>query len=353
MKILYAVQATGNGHISRATQLMPYLDQFGQVDVFLSGDNCNLQSSLPIQYRSKGLSLFYGNKGGLDYMKMWRELSLKRIWKEAKELPVEKYDLVINDFESITALACKIKGKKSIQFGHQASFQSNLTPRPKHKEVLGELILKNYAPASAYFGLHFDAYDDNIFNPIIKSEIVNCNPTDKGHISVYLSHYSIETIQEYFYQLKDTRFEVFSRQVKESYTEKNITFFPLSNDGFTQSVIHSHGVITGAGFETPAEALYLGKKLMCIPIKGQYEQNCNAAALELMGVQVVPAIGSGFAQLIEQWLTNAATAPLHLQYNTFQIVQKVIEQGREMVNNNQSVTDNHSIWMPGGMDYNL
>ena len=28
MKIFYAVQATGNGHISRAQQLYPYLKQF-------------------------------------------------------------------------------------------------------------------------------------------------------------------------------------------------------------------------------------------------------------------------------------------------------------------------------------
>jgi len=34
-KIFYAVQATGNGHVSRAQQLYPYLKQFGEVD-FLS-----------------------------------------------------------------------------------------------------------------------------------------------------------------------------------------------------------------------------------------------------------------------------------------------------------------------------
>ena len=34
MKIFYAVQATGNGHISRAVELLPYLQQYGQVDVF-------------------------------------------------------------------------------------------------------------------------------------------------------------------------------------------------------------------------------------------------------------------------------------------------------------------------------
>ena len=89
MKIFYAVQATGNGHIARAKELVPFLQRYGQVDVFLSGSNSHLQPNLPVKYRSNGLSLFYGNTGGLDYWRMWKELNLKRIWKEAKELPVE------------------------------------------------------------------------------------------------------------------------------------------------------------------------------------------------------------------------------------------------------------------------
>ena len=57
MKILYAVQATGNGHISRAMELLPYLNEYGNTDIFLSGDNSNLAFDVPVKYRSKGLSL--------------------------------------------------------------------------------------------------------------------------------------------------------------------------------------------------------------------------------------------------------------------------------------------------------
>jgi hypothetical protein len=79
MKIFYAVQATGNGHIARAKELVPYLQRYGQVDVFLSGNNSNLKVDLPVKYQSNGVSLFYGNKGGLDYWKMAQELSLFNI----------------------------------------------------------------------------------------------------------------------------------------------------------------------------------------------------------------------------------------------------------------------------------
>src|ERR1700759_3782544 len=105
MKIFYAVQATGNGHISRAMELLPHLRQYGQVDVFLSGANSQLKAALPVKYRSKGLTLFYNNDGGLNYAKIIGCLHPLRVWKEVRDLPVEKYDIVINDFECITSLA--------------------------------------------------------------------------------------------------------------------------------------------------------------------------------------------------------------------------------------------------------
>ena len=165
MKIFYAVQATGNGHISRAIQLLPHLRKYGQVDVFLSGANSQLQADMPVRYRSNGLSLFYNQGGGLDYWKIFRTLNPVRLWDEVKELPVEKYDVVINDFECITSLACAHKKIPSVNFGHQASFQSTLVPRPQKKEIMGEFILRHFAKATQYIGLHFKEYDEFIFEP--------------------------------------------------------------------------------------------------------------------------------------------------------------------------------------------
>lgn len=330
MRILYAIQATGNGHISRAMELMPYLQQYGQVDVFLSGNNSNLFPNLPVVYRSKGLSLFYGNTGGLDYLHMWRELDLKRIWKESRDLPVEKYDIVLNDFESITSLACWRKGIPSLGFGHQASFHSRKTPRPAKKNFAGEAILDVYARATDYIGLHFRPYDTFITPPVIKQKIVAANPCNKGHITVYLSHYSDEVIRKALMPVTEIRFEVFSKKIQQRITDGHITWLPVNNDAFTESLIHSHGVITGAGFETPAEALYLGKQLLCLPIKGQYEQLCNAEALKEFGVTVLDTIDHTFCTHVRQWLQHSAVQPLMLSLNTAQIVHMAIEKARTL-----------------------
>ena len=281
--MLYSIQATGNGHISRAMELLPFLEKYGQVDLFLSGENSSLALDAPIKYRSKGLSLFYTCNGTLDYWKLARSISVLRLNKEVKNLPVEKYDLVLNDFECITSLACAQKKVPSVHFGHQASFVSNKTPRPAQKSTVGEWILKNYAKASKNVGLHFQPYDDFILGPVIKQEIIDARPENGNYIMVYLPSYCDHVLYSFLEPLNDFRFEVFSREVRTRQKKQHVTFIPVDKKAFNQSLIYCSGIITGAGFETPAEALYLKKKLITIPIKGQYEQCCNAAALKQMG----------------------------------------------------------------------
>jgi uncharacterized protein (TIGR00661 family) len=326
MKIFYAVQATGNGHISRAMEILPYLERYGQVDIFLSGANSSLELDASVKYRSKGLCLFYNRGGGLNYWQILKKFAPLRILREVRDLPVEKYDLVLNDFESITALACATKGIASVNFGHQASFVSPKSPRPDSREWMGEWILRNYARATQYIGLHFKQYDDFIFPPIIKKEILQAEPEDKGHISVYLSSYSDATLNQYFGQLEDFRFQIFSKEVKQPVQKGNMLFIPVSNTAFNKSLIHCKGIITGAGFETPAEALYLGKKLMVIPIRGQYEQSCNAAALKKMGVPVVESLGPDFGSLFYSWIGQKKRSVLTLDHCTESIVSYLIHQ---------------------------
>ena len=84
----------------------------------------------------------------------------------------------------------------------------------------------------------------------------------------------------------------------------NKTFIPVSKKDFNKSLITCHGIITGGGFETPAEALYLKKKLMAIPIHGQYEQQCNAAALKKIGVPVLQRLDDPFTDDFNDWMNN-------------------------------------------------
>ena len=65
--------------------------------------------------------------------------------------------------------------------------------------------------------------------------------------------------------------------------------------------------MTGGGFETPAEALYLCKKLLTIPIDGQYEQQCNAAALKNSGVTRISRLNDKTKDVFYEWITQSNT----------------------------------------------
>jgi uncharacterized protein (TIGR00661 family) len=326
MKIFYAVQATGNGHISRATELVPLLQKYGEVDVFLSGSNFSLKTNLPIAYRSKGFSLVYNEKeGSIDILSSFKHASLRKIWNEAKYLPVDKYDLIINDFECITSLACRLKKVKSIHLGHQASFVSNKVPRPIKKDFIGEWVLRNYAKGTEQYGFHFREYDSDIYNPIIRKSILDAEPKDKGHISIYLGQYETSKISDKIKSLKAFKFEIFCRHAKEILVDKNFKIVPVNQELFTQSLINCNGIITGAGFETPSEALYLNKKLMVIPLKGQYEQLCNAEALKEFNVSVIDDLSDEFNSSFESWITNNDQKQLALRKTAHEIIGEIIE----------------------------
>ena len=314
MKIFYAVQATGNGHISRAHELYPYFAELGEVDILLSGSNATLQPLFPVKYRSKGLSLFYSPCGGLHYGRTIRKFNVFSVTHFAASLPLESYDLIINDFDFVTAYACWKRKLPSVQFGHQASFQSANTPRPANRSTLGEFILKNYGKASSYVGLHFRPYDEYIFPPVIKQSIRDAKPEDHGHITVYLPAHQRHCIEPILKALNPLPVHWFLPEVYHPYEEDNITFFPISQKYFNQSLIYCHGLMTAGGFETPSEALHLNKKLLSIPIMDQYEQQCNAAALKLLGIKVLKDLNEETKSEFYEWVT-APRVPVDMPAN--------------------------------------
>ena len=103
MKILYSIQGTGNGHIARAEDIIPVLKEYGELDVFVSGAQADIKLEYPVKYRSKGLSFYFGQKGGVDLLRTFTRNSSINVYREIRQFPVEKYDVVINDFEPITA----------------------------------------------------------------------------------------------------------------------------------------------------------------------------------------------------------------------------------------------------------
>ncbi|HRX01304.1 MAG TPA: glycosyltransferase family protein, partial [Cyclobacteriaceae bacterium] len=140
MKILYAIQGTGNGHLSRAVDVIPELKKFGEIDLFVSGAQAEIELPYPVKFKSKGLSFYFGKKGGINFYKTFKKNSSKDVIHEINEFPVEDYDLIVNDFEPISAWAARKKKIKCVALSHQSALLSKKSPRPKSVDPFGEWI---------------------------------------------------------------------------------------------------------------------------------------------------------------------------------------------------------------------
>ncbi|MCB0628817.1 MAG: glycosyltransferase family protein [Saprospiraceae bacterium] len=326
MKILYAIQGTGNGHLSRARDIVPILARYGELDLVVSGTQAEVDFPFPIKYRYHGLSLIFGTKGGVDIKATYRQSNLRRLSQEINHLPVEQYHLVITDFEPVSAWACYNRRKACIGLSHQVSLNFKESPRPKRFDPVGQLTLRHYAPVTDRYGFHFRSYHENIFTPVIRQQIRELDVANDGHYTVYLPAYDDQRIIKVLSKIAGVRWQVFSKHSREVFQRDNVSVQPINNEAFLQSLAGAEGVLCGGGFETPAEVLFLKKKLMVIPMKGQYEQQCNAAALKAMGVPVIKNLKTKRIPKIEKWLADQNRVAVDYPDETERILQMIIEK---------------------------
>lgn len=211
MKVLYAVQGTGNGHLSRAMDMIPCLKNRAEVDVLISGIQADLVLPFEVKYRMHGLSFIFGKSGGVNIWETFVRSRVLKLIREINELPVSDYDLV------------------------------------------------------------------------------------------------------------------FSKHNKGAYQRENMSIEPIDGDRFVESMASAKGVLCGAGFETPAEALFLGKKLMTLPMKNQYEQHLNAAALREMGVPILKNLKPEHDTQVASWLTNEQVVQVDYPDQTQEIVDMILD----------------------------
>ena len=113
-----------------------------------------------------------------------------------------------------------------------------------------------------------------------------------------------------FSKLKDYKFKIFDSSTKTNFQIDNCEIFKTGDDIFFNAILNCKGVICGAGFELPAEVLYLKKRLYVIPIGNQYEQKCNAESLIQMGVTSNDRLNKNH---LFQWLESDIDLTLNLK----------------------------------------
>jgi uncharacterized protein (TIGR00661 family) len=70
----------------------------------------------------------------------------------------------------------------------------------------------------------------------------------------------------------------------KSAEDGNCVFKKRSTEGFLADLASARGVVASAGFSLISECLYLKKKMLLLPLAGQYEQIINAHYIQKLGL---------------------------------------------------------------------
>lgn len=321
MKVLYGIQLTGNGHITRSTQLINSLIRNGfNVDVITSGNNSQINLPFKVIRHFEGLSMYYNDKGSIDWKKTFKRANIKQFFKDIK-YDVSGYDIIISDFEPISAWSAKKYRITSIGFGNQYSFLSGNLPRPSTKDKISETFLKKFAKCDYNIALSYTEIDNFIYKPIINEKLINSELSDDNFYLIYLPSLSIDYILDEIQEgFNNYNFKIYSPVVKRNKKLKNIEIKKLNKEEFQSDITKCSGIITGSGFSTTSEALILNKKLWSIPMRGQYEQLCNAISLKKMGIYT----DSFTKDSLEEWINNCKKINYKWQNPIEDIIRKII-----------------------------
>ncbi|OBT16784.1 glycosyltransferase [Vibrio sp. UCD-FRSSP16_10] len=310
MKILYGVQGTGNGHIARARAMAEAFKKRDnvEVDFVFSGREKQKYFSMDAfdGYRTFSGLTFNSNSGKVDYLKTATNNNVVELLQDIKTLDVKKYDLVLNDFEPISAWAAKKHKVPCIGISHQNAFRYQV-PK-KGYGLMDKTIIHHFAPSDFQVGLHWYHFDQPILPPIV--HVCDTQSTaEEAFVLVYLPFEDLKQVRELLQRLSGYSFRCYHPDIKQARDTDNVQLRPLSFSEFQRDLASCHGVIANGGFELPSEALSLGKKLLLKPLDGQFEQQSNVATLEYLG------LGSAMLELelgtIRKWLEEDTPDPIH------------------------------------------
>jgi uncharacterized protein (TIGR00661 family) len=310
MKILYGVQATGNGHISRAHCMAPELAAAGlEVDYLFSGRATDKYFDMqPFgSYQTLGGFTFVTAQGEVNWRQTLRQLDAAQLWRDISALDLSDYDLVLNDYEPISAHAARRQRVPSVGISHQNAFRYRI-PKVRWRAA-NFAIMNQLAPTDTAIGLHWDNFGEPLLPPIIAPHQRAPQPTDNpiATVLVYLPFESLAELRHLFAKLDGQHFIIYHPDCSSSEQIGHCEFKPLSRVGFARDLQTAESVFCNAGFELPSEALAQGKRLLVKPVRGQIEQLSNAIAVEQL--ELGWCTKRLEAQLVRDWLDSEPASP--------------------------------------------
>ena len=299
MKILYGIQGTGNGHMSRAHAMAAALANYPEVEMtwLVSGRAIDeLFDAMPDFLWRKGLT-FRSRDGRVQFLQTFLANNYIQFVRDVITLDLNAFDHIVLDFEPVSAWAARLAGRQSLGIGHQYAFAY---PVPMQGEsAFTRFGLRTFAPVTRSLGLHWHHFNYPVLPPIIDLAGHRREQAVPDKVVVYLPFEDQQKVVNMLRPLSTHHFHVYGPGLVDR-DDGHIHTRALSRDGFKQDLVSAESAICNAGFELISECLTLGVRVLTRPVDQQLEQLSNALALEeLQYARVLYALD---ANAIGDWL---------------------------------------------------
>ncbi len=297
MKVLYGVNGEGMGHATRSEVVIDSLLERHQVRVFASG--------AAFRHLSKRLSdvdEVFGPTFAMEegQIRRWQTV-MQNVRSARQELPdgmrvwaeeVDEWhpDVVISDFEPVSArfawwARTPLIAVDNINAIDRCRHGRRVIGAERDDYLIARALVRGMVPGAAeyvvttFFQPPLARKRTTLVPPILRPEIASARSEQGEHLLVYWGgdEKQLESLRD-----SGVRCLVYGMRggPEEVRVDGNLEFRPASNEGFVEALRTSRGVVAGGGFSLLSEAVYLGKPVLSVPLRGQFEQLMNARYLE-------------------------------------------------------------------------
>jgi len=302
-RIIYAVAGEGFGHSSRSHLIGQRLLDAGHNVMFVGYGKSLTYLKEYFSGRVReifGLHFAY-QRGRIDKSETLKRnlLNLPEGNRQNDELFRKVFEpfapaLVISDFEPFSAWWAWRNRVPFISIDHEHMLTLCELEHPARSwfsRLTAELVTKcYYVGAVAYVIVNFFKAPLRIDSAVLAPPIVRPVVTDLesragDDILVYsTSGKGREELEKVLAKFADVRFLVYG--FSDAGESGNCVFKRRSTEGFLADLATARGVVASAGFSLISECLHLKKKMLALPVAGQYEQIINAHYIGKLGLGV-------------------------------------------------------------------
>jgi len=203
-------------------------------------------------------------------------------------------ELVISDFEPFSAWWAWRKNVPFISIDHEHVLTLCKLDHPAKNwfsRLTASVVTEcHYIGAVAYVILNFFEVPLRIDSavlapPIVRSIVSELNATLGEHILLYsTTGTGRDRLREILQKFAAQKFYIYGFDEDAEY--ENCIFKKRSTEGFLSDLAGARGVIASAGFSLISECMYLKKKMLLLPLAGQYEQIINAHYIQKLGLGI-------------------------------------------------------------------